>query len=322
MKYKLKELLEQEINGNIYIDEKMDKHTYFKTGGPADLFIEPENTESLIKTLKILTENNFEYYIVGNGTNLLVSDRGYRGAMVKIGHKLNSITINGTKVKTGAGTLLSTLAKETCKNGLKGLEFASGIPGFVGGAVAMNAGAYHGEMKDIIDYVVCLDRDNNVIKYNNEDMNFRYRKSRVKDENLIVLEIGLILEKGNVKEIKEKIDLLTRLRTEKQPIEMPSAGSTFKRPKEGYAAKLIEDAGLKGLRYGDAMVSDKHSGFIVNCGKATTDEVLTVMKLVREKVYETYEIELEPEVKIIGEEFWGVYESSKRLSHSFNLLKK
>ncbi len=303
MKYKLKEQLEKEIRGNIYIDEKMNKHTYFKTGGPADLFVEPENTESLINTLKILRQKKFDYYIVGNGTNLLVSDRGYRGAIVKIGNKLNSITINGTKVKTGAGTLLSTLAKETCNEGLSGLEFASGIPGFVGGAVAMNAGAYHGEMKDIIDYVVCLDKDNNIIKYNNDEMNFRYRKSRVKDENLIVLEIGLELEKGDKKEIKERIELLTRLRTEKQPVEMPSAGSTFKRPGEGFAAKLIEDAGLKGLKYGDAMVSDKHSGFIVNCGNSTTAEILTLMKLVREKVYETYNVELEPEVKIIGEEF-------------------
>ena len=303
MKYKLKELLEKEINGNIYIDENMNKHTYFKTGGPADLFVEPESTESLIKTLKILNESKFDYYIIGNGTNLLISDRGYKGAVVKIGNKLNSITVNGTKIKTGAGTLLSNLAKETCRRGLSGLEFASGIPGFVGGAVAMNAGAYHGEMKDVIDYVVCLDKNNNILKYNNEEMNFRYRKSRVKDEDLIVLEIGLILEEGNVEEIKERIDLLTRLRKEKQPVEMPSAGSTFKRPEKGYAAKLIEDAGLKGLRFGDAMVSDKHSGFLVNCGRASTDEILALMRLVREKVYETYNIELEPEVKIIGEEF-------------------
>jgi len=303
LKYKLKELLEKEINGNIYIDENMNKHTYFKTGGPADLFVEPESTESLIKTLKILNESKFDYYIIGNGTNLLISDKGYKGAVVKIGNKLNSITVNGTKIKTGAGTLLSNLAKETCRRGLSGLEFASGIPGFVGGAVAMNAGAYHGEMKDVIDYVVCLDKNNNILKYNNEEMNFRYRKSRVKDEDLIVLEIGLILEEGNVEEIKERIDLLTRLRKEKQPVEMPSAGSTFKRPEKGYAAKLIEDAGLKGLRFGDAMVSDKHSGFLVNCGRASTDEILALMRLVREKVYETYNIELEPEVKIIGEEF-------------------
>jgi UDP-N-acetylmuramate dehydrogenase len=283
LKYKLKELLDKEINGNIYIDENMNKHTYFKTGGPADLFVEPESTESLIKTLKILNERKFDYYIIGNGTNLLISDKGYKGAVVKIGNKLNSITVNGTKVKTGAGTLLSTLAKETCKRGLTGLEFASGIPGFVGGAVAMNAGAYHGEMKDVIDYVVCLDKDNNILRYNNEEMNFRYRKSRVKDEDLIVLEIGLVLEEGNIEEIKDRIDLLTRLRKEKQPVEMPSAGSTFKRPEKGYAAKLIEDAGLKGLRFGDAMVSDKHSGFIVNCGRASTDEILTLMRLVREK---------------------------------------
>jgi len=315
-------LLEKEINGNIYIDENMNKHTYFKTGGPADLFVEPESTESLIKTLKILNESKFDYYIIGNGTNLLISDRGYKGAVVKIGNKLNSITVNGTKIKTGAGTLLSNLAKETCRRGLSGLEFASGIPGFVGGAVAMNAGAYHGEMKDVIDYVVCLDKNNNILKYNNEEMNFRYRKSRVKDEDLIVLEIGLILEEGNVEEIKERIDLLTRLRKEKQPVEMPSAGSTFKRPEKGYAAKLIEDAGLKGLRFGDAMVSDKHSGFLVNCGRASTDEILALMRLVREKVYETYNIELEPEVKIIGEEFWGEYESIERLPYTFNLFKK
>src|SRR6056297_476849 len=281
----------------------MDNNTYFKTGGQAELFIETETLKELKGSLKILKENKYPYYIIGNGTNILVSDDGYNGAVVKIGNKLNSISIKGNIVEAGAGTLLSSLSKAACKEGLRGLEFASGIPGFVGGAVAMNAGAYHGEMKDIIDYVVCLDKDNNIIKYNNDEMNFRYRKSRVKDENLIVLEIGLELEKGDKKEIKERIELLTRLRTEKQPVEMPSAGSTFKRPGEGFAAKLIEDAGLKGLKYGDAMVSDKHSGFIVNCGNSTTAEILTLMKLVREKVYETYNVELEPEVKIIGEEF-------------------
>ena len=303
MKYKLKELLQKEINGLILIDEKMDNHTYFKTGGPTELFIEPESLKELKVSLKILKENKYPYYIIGNGTNILVSDDGYKGAVVKIGNKLNSISIKGNIVETGAGTLLSSLSKAACKEGLRGLEFASGIPGFVGGAVAMNAGAYHGEMKDIIDYVVCLDQKNNVKTYTNKEMNFRYRNSIVKDEDLIVLKMGILLERGDTNEIKDKISLLTRLRKEKQPIEMPSAGSTFKRPSEGFAAKLIEDSGLKGLRYGDAMVSDKHSGFIVNCGKAKTSEILSLMRIVRERVQEKYSIELEPEVKIIGEEF-------------------
>lgn len=303
LKYKLKERFEKEIKGTVKIDEKMKNHTYFKTGGPAELFVEPESVDELKTVLRILKESNCPYYIIGNGTNLLVSDKGYKGAIVKIGNKLNSIKIKRNLVETGAGTLLSLLSKSTCKESLRGLEFASGIPGFVGGAVAMNAGAYHGEMKDIIDYVVCLDQKNNIKTYTNEEMNFRYRNSRVKDEDLIVLKIGLKLEKGDIKEIQDKIDLLTRLRKEKQPIEMPSAGSTFKRPDESFAAKLIEDSGLKGLRYGDAMVSDKHSGFIVNCGKATTSEILSLMRIVRERVQEKYSIELEPEVKIIGEKF-------------------
>jgi UDP-N-acetylmuramate dehydrogenase len=303
LKYKLKKLIDKELNGPVIIDEKMDNHTYFKTGGSAELFIEPDTVDELKKVLKILKDYRYPYYIVGNGTNLLVSDKGYKGAIVKIGKRLNSIKIDGEHVETGAGTLLSLLAKETCKESLTGLEFASGIPGFVGGAVAMNAGAYHGEMKDIIEYVVCLDKDNNIIRYNNEEMNFRYRNSRVKDEDLIVLKIGLKLKKGNRQEIQDKIDLLTKLRNEKQPINMPSAGSTFKRPAEGYAAKLIEDSGLKGLRFGDAMVSDKHSGFIINCGRATTSDIISLMRIVRERVEEKYSVELEPEVKIIGEEF-------------------
>ncbi len=303
LKYKVKEELEKEINGIVKIDEKMNNHTYFKTGGPADIFVEPESVDELKKVLKIIKDINYPYYIIGNGTNLLFSDSGYKGAIVKIGNKLNSIKIKDDLVETGAGTLLSLLSKSACKESLTGLEFASGIPGFVGGAVAMNAGAYHGEMKDIIDYVICLDQKNNVKNYTNEEMNFRYRNSRVKDEDLIVLKIGLKLKKGDKKEIQDRINLLTRLRNEKQPVEMPSAGSTFKRPGEGFAAKLIEDSGLKGLRYGDAMVSDKHSGFIVNCGKATTSEILSLMRIVRERVQEKYSIELEPEVKIIGEEF-------------------
>ena len=294
--------LRDRVKGEIIKDYKIKDQTYFKIGGSVDLFIEPADEESLRNTLGIIN-GNIPFYIIGNGTNLLFSDQGYRGAVIKIGNKFNGIRFEDNVIKLGAGTLLSRTARFAADNSLKGMEFASGIPGYVGGAIAMNAGAYGGEMIDIVKNVKCMDYDGNVYWFTNEEMNFSYRNSRVFRENLIVLEAELELETGDREEINTRINELTEKRLAKQPIEKPSAGSTFKRPSDGYAAKLIQDAGLKGMRHRGAMISDKHCGFIVNENNAKSSDVLSLMRVVRETVFNRFGIMLEPEVRIIGEEF-------------------
>ncbi len=294
--------LREKVKGVIIKDFKIKDQTYFKIGGSVDLFIEPADEESLRNTLEIIN-GNIPFYIIGNGTNLLFSDQGYRGAVIKIGNKFNGIRFEDNVIKLGAGTLLSRTARFAADNSLKGMEFASGIPGYVGGAIAMNAGAYGGEMIDIVKNVKCMDYDGNVYWFNNKEMNFSYRNSRVFREKLIVLEAELELETGDREEINTRINDLTEKRLAKQPIEKPSAGSTFKRPTDGYAAKLIQDAGLKGMRHRGAMISDKHCGFIVNDNNAKSSDVLSLMRVVRETVFNRFGIMLEPEVRIIGEEF-------------------
>jgi UDP-N-acetylmuramate dehydrogenase len=294
--------LREKVKGVIIKDFKIKDQTYFKIGGSVDLFIEPADEESLRNTLEIIN-GNIPFYIIGNGTNLLFSDQGYRGAVIKIGNKFNGIRFEDNVIKLGAGTLLSRTARFAADNSLKGMEFASGIPGYVGGAIAMNAGAYGGEMIDIVKNVKCMDYDGNVYWFNNKEMNFSYRNSRVFREKLIVLEAELELETGDREEINTRINDLTEKRLAKQPVEKPSAGSTFKRPTDGYAAKLIQDAGLKGMRHRGAMISDKHCGFIVNDNNAKSSDVLSLMRVVRETVFNRFGIMLEPEVRIIGEEF-------------------
>lgn len=294
--------LKEKVKGEIIRDFEIKDQTYFKIGGSVDLFIEPADEESLSNTLEIIN-GNIPFYIIGNGTNLLFSDRGYKGAVIKIGNKFNSIRFEDNIVKLGAGTLLSKTSKLAAENSLKGMEFASGIPGYVGGAIAMNAGAYGGEMIDVVKRVKCMDYYGNVYWYTNKEMNFSYRNSKVFRENLIVIEAELELETGNNEEINDKINELTEKRLAKQPVEKPSAGSTFKRPIDGYAAKLIQDSGLKGMRHRGAMVSEKHCGFIVNEDNAKSSDVLSLMRIVRETVFNRFGIMLEPEVRIIGEEF-------------------
>ncbi|HAE43195.1 MAG TPA: UDP-N-acetylenolpyruvoylglucosamine reductase [Clostridiales bacterium] len=294
--------LKHSINGTVYKDYLIKDNTYFKIGGSVDLFVEPENEEELASTLAIIGDS-ISFYIIGNGTNLLFSDRGYRGAVIKIGNYFNGIKIEENKISVGAGTLLSLTAKAAAENELKGMEFASGIPGYIGGAVAMNAGAYGGEMVNIVKTVRCMDYNGNIFNFSNDEMEFEYRNSRVFKNNLIVLSAELELEKGNKDEIYDRINYLAERRRSNQPLDKPSAGSTFKRPTEGFAAKLIEDSGLKGLRYRGAMVSDKHSGFVINDNNAKADDVLSLMRIVRETVFQKFGILLEPEVKIIGEEF-------------------
>jgi len=288
------------INGKMLKDEPLKEHTYFKIGGPAEIFVEPENIVELKKIFELIKKYNTNYYIIGNGTNLLFSDDGFKGVIVKIGEKFNYIQKDDKLITVGAGTLLSVLAKFLANECFTGFEFASGIPGYIGGAVCMNAGAYGGEMKDVVKKVKCIDSNGNIFEFSNEDMDFGYRHSRISDTDLIVLEVEISLEYGIKSEIDEKMKDLNERRISKQPLSLPSAGSTFKRPSNGYASKLIEDAGLKGLIYKGAMVSDKHSGFVVNIDNASCEDVLGLMRIVISTVYDKFNITLEPEIKIIG----------------------
>lgn len=293
--------LSLKINSRILKNEELKNHSYFKIGGCADLFVEPDSYEDLKKIIQASKKHGIKFYVIGNGTNLLISDNGYRGLIIKIGEKFSDITINDNMVTAGAGALLSLVAKKSASLGLGGLEFASGIPGFVGGGVAMNAGAYNGEIKDVIHSVICMNQQGEIFNYTKDEMNFGYRDSKVLTDNLIVLSVQFNLEHGDLEKILARVKLLNDRRTSSQPLSYPSAGSTFKRPENGYAAKLIEDAGLKGFAHGGAMVSDMHSGFVINNNKATCKDVIELMDIIIKTVYDKFGITLEPEVKIIGD---------------------
>ena len=288
------------VKGIVLKDEPLKNHTYFKIGGPAGILAEPEDTEDLVMVLKLIKKHGVDYFVIGNGTNLLVSDEGFNGAVVKICDKFSYFKRNENRITAGAGVLLSTLAKFIAKESLEGFEFASGIPGCLGGAVCMNAGAYGGEIKQIVKSVKCVDFDGNIHEFSNKEMEFAYRHTKITDSEYIAIEAELELKYGDRDEIMSRIKELNEKRMSKQPLNMPSAGSTFKRPEVGYASKLIEDAGLKGLMYKGAMVSDKHSGFIVNYDNACCDDVLDLMRIVISTVYDKFGLRLEPEVKIIG----------------------
>ena len=267
----------------------------------------PATDSSLIEGIRLCQSRKVPFYIIGNGSNLLVGDRGFRGVIFKICKNLNAVTMEesdaGEKlyVKAGAGCMLAKLAKEVSAAGYTGFEFATGIPGTLGGAVAMNAGAYGGEMKQIIRSARIVDPSGDIRELALDALELGYRKSRIQTEQLIVLSVSMEFQKGDVQAILRKVDELSQQRKEKQPLEYPSAGSTFKRPEGYFAGKLIQDAGLKGYRVGDAMVSDKHSGFVVNMGEATAEQVRQLMRDVDEKVYEQFHVHLEPEVRCIGE---------------------
>ncbi|KGG80689.1 UDP-N-acetylmuramate dehydrogenase [Caloranaerobacter azorensis] len=283
------------------IDEPMKNHTSFKIGGPVDILFIPKNIEQISKVLTLCKELDIDYFIMGNGSNLLVSDKGIRGVVIKISENLSDVRVEGNKIIAQSGILLSKLSRIALKHSLTGLEFASGIPGSLGGAITMNAGAYGGEMKDIVTLVRCIDGNGEIIEFTNEQMEFGYRSSIIDERELIVIEVEMELKKGNYEDIRSYMDELTQKRITKQPLNLPSAGSTFKRPKGYYAGKLIEDAGLKGLRFGDAQVSEKHSGFIVNLGNATCNDVLNLIKVIQKTVRDKFGVELKTEVKIIGE---------------------
>ena len=279
----------------------MASHTTFRIGGPADYFVLPETVEELANVLKLCKEEQVPYFILGNGSNLLVGDKGFRGVVIQLYKNFDGLQIEGTTVTAKAGAMLIRVAKESGRAGLTGLEFASGIPGTIGGAMVMNAGAYGGEMKDVVTAVTVLTKDGEIKTLTGEEMNFRYRGSVVEDEAYIVLEAVMELQEGNLEEIQARIDELSVQRRTKQPIEFPSAGSTFKRPEGYFAGKLIQDADLRGYQVGGAQVSEKHCGFVINAGGATAADVMQLMQDVSDKVQAQFGVALEPEVKRIGE---------------------
>ncbi|MEA4815415.1 MAG: UDP-N-acetylmuramate dehydrogenase [Lachnospiraceae bacterium] len=285
----------------VSFDEPLKDHTSFKTGGKADIFIKPRCEEEIISAYRFLNENNIPYFVMGNGTNLLFSDKGLRGAVLHIQRGIDSIVIKDDTVLAASGALLSALSVMVADASLSGFEFASGIPGTLGGAVYMNAGAYDGEIKDCFVSARVLDESGDVITLSKDDMCFDYRKSILSERNYIVLSVRLKLKPGNKEEIKEKIIDFGNRRRERQPLNFPSAGSTFKRPEGYFAGKLIEDAGLKGKAIGGAAVSEKHAGFIVNTGEATSEDILKLIKYCQDVVFEKFGVHLVPEVKVIDE---------------------
>ena len=295
---KFSDLLGEE---RVFTGEAMSRHTTFKIGGPADYFLMPDKGTDVGRIVKICKESGIPYFILGNGSNLLVGDGGYRGAVIQIYKNMSSVTVEGTEIIAQAGALLSSVAAAAKNASLTGFEFAGGIPGTMGGAVVMNAGAYGGEMKDVLTEVTVMDDEGEIITLPADKLELGYRTSIIKTAGYIVLEAKLQLKEGNPEVIRETMKDLTIRRTTKQPLEYPSAGSTFKRPEGYFAGKLIMDSGLAGYQVGGAQVSEKHCGFVINAGGATARDVRTLMDNVRDIVYKKYGVTLEPEVKFLGD---------------------
>jgi UDP-N-acetylmuramate dehydrogenase len=285
----------------VRIGEPLKSYTSFQIGGPCDYFFVPHSKEALSRLLSICKDYSIDVFILGNGSNLLVTDKGFRGAVVQIYKNFSQIRIEGNIVIAEAGILLSTLANVAAKHELAGLEFASGIPGTLGGAVYMNAGAYDGEMKHVVKQVVAMGRDGEEKNFDSSSLDFGYRHSGLQKNAFIAIEVMLELEKGKADSIKHKMKELNTQRKEKQPLELPSAGSTFKRPEGYFAGKLIMEAGLSGFAIGGAQVSEKHCGFVVNTGNATFYDVDNLVKHIQKTVYDKFGVSLEREIKIIGE---------------------
>ena len=285
---------------NVLEEEAMSVHTTFRIGGPAAVFVMPPDEERLRDVLQLCRSEKLPCTVMGNGSNLLVSDEGYRGVVVQIGRNMNRIETEGEQIRAQAGAMLSAIARRAMEESLTGMEPESGIPGTLGGALSMNAGAYGGEMKDITLSVRVLTPDGQIRELAGEQMQFAYRTSIVQKENLVVLSAVLQLEKGDAEQIRARMEELRQKRTQKQPLDLPSAGSTFKRPQGYYAAALIDEAGLRGYRVGGAMVSEKHCGFLVNIDHATASDVRTLMEDVKARVCSMSGVELEPEVRMLG----------------------
>ena len=287
---------------SILIDEPMSRHTTFRVGGPADFFVTPKAKEEVRDVIRICKEAGMPYYIIGNGRNLHVSDAGYRGVIVQIYKEMNEVKVEGDLVKAQAGALLSGIAAKALGAELSGFEFASGIPGTIGGACVMNAGAYGGEMKDVLESVTVLTGEGKIIELGRNELELGYRTSVIAKKGYIVLGAVLKLERGDGEKIKTYMDELKEKRVTKQPLEYPSAGSTFKRPEGYFAGKLIEDAGLRGFQVGGAQVSEKHCGFVINRDHATAADIMELMRQVQIRVKENSGVDLEPEVKRLGDE--------------------
>ncbi len=296
------EYIESFIPGEqILFHEPMSKHTTFRVGGEAACMIYVQTEEEIRKLVSYLNQIEEDYFMLGNGSNILVGDKGYRGIIIKFGRQMEEIQVDGERMTIKAGALLPKVAVTAKEHGLTGLEFAAGIPGSIGGAIVMNAGAYDGEMKQIVESVRIIDRNGEILTLDNDAMEFGYRTSVVKDRPYIVLEVVLRLQPGDKEAIGARMEELAALRKSKQPLEYPSAGSTFKRPEGYYAGKLIMDAGMRGYRIGGAQVSDKHCGFIVNVNKATAADIKEVIEEVQERVKKRFHVSLEPEVILLGD---------------------
>lgn len=285
----------------VLLSEPMKKHTTFRIGGPADYFLMPQSEKEAAGAVAVCREEKALYSIVGNGSNLLVSDAGYRGVVIQLYKEMSRVQVEGTYIYAQAGASLAKAAAAAMEAGLAGFEFAAGIPGTLGGACVMNAGAYGGEMKDVLVNVTVLDESGNIRKLAGSELELGYRTSIIAKKGYIVLGAEIELKRGNPDEIRSLMNELRDKRVSKQPLEYPSAGSTFKRPEGYFAGKLIQDAGLRGFRVGDAMVSEKHCGFVVNVGEASAAEVDLLMKEVSERVQAQFGVTLEPEVKRLGE---------------------
>ena len=287
---------------NIICDADMAEYTSFRAGGKAAVLVQPGSAEELREILRLLNAEDVPHFVLGNGTNVLFKDSGYDGVVVRIGKAFEGVNIEGDVLRCGSGTLLSVVAREALAAGLTGFEFASGIPGTIGGAIKMNAGAYGSEFKDIVLETTCIDLDGKIMKLDNRQQKFEYRKSIFKNEKFIILESRLLLKYAkDITVIKEKMDEYKKARLEKQPIEFPSAGSTFKRGEDFITAKLIDECGLKGYSIGGAQVSTKHAGFVINTGDATAEDVLTLINFIKKSVFEKFGKNIELEVEILGE---------------------
>lgn len=286
---------------NVKLDEPMCKHTTFRIGGPAQAFVTPQTTEELGQVVLLCNAEKTPFFMLGHGSNLLVSDKGMEGVVIQLYNNYSDFKIEGNLVKAQAGIMLCKLGQAVKDAGLTGFEFAAGIPGTLGGAIMMNAGAYGGEMKDIVRAVQMMDKEGNLFEKTGEEMEFAYRHSIVEERQLIVLGADLELEFGDRKKIGDRMEELAAARRTKQPLEFPSAGSTFKRPQGYFAGKLIMDAGLRGYQVGGAQVSEKHCGFVINKGGATSADVLQLIADVKQRVYDKFQVELEPEVKMVGD---------------------
>ena len=286
---------------DILLNEPMSRHTTFKVGGEAGCLVRISETGQIARIVPHLKEVGIPYFIIGNGSNLLVGDKGYPGVILQIGSRMNKLAVEGTRIRAQAGVSMIQAARCAQENGLAGLEFASGIPGTLGGGTVMNAGAYGGELKQVIKKVTVMDEQGEILEICGEDMEFGYRTSIIKNRPFIVLEILMDLNPGNKEEIRSKMEDLAKKRREKQPLEFASAGSTFKRPEGYFAGKLIMDAGLRGFAVGGARVSEKHCGFVVNTGTASAADIVEVIREVQRQVKDKFGVTLEREVIFLGD---------------------